>query len=78
MRVGGSGLRSQNTLQSTRASFAVTVALLPLYVQAWGHSSVVSPFGEVLATTDHEPAIVTCTLDLSEVDERKRNMPLTQ
>jgi omega-amidase len=46
--------------------------------QAWGHSTVVSPNGEVLATTAHEAGIVYAELDLAEVAERRRNMPLTQ
>jgi omega-amidase len=45
---------------------------------AWGHSTVVSPNGEVLATTEHQPGIVYAELDLDEVGERRRNMPLTQ
>lgn len=47
-------------------------------MQAWGHSTIVSPNGEVLATTEHQPSIVYAELDLDEVRERRRNMPLTQ
>ena len=47
-------------------------------MQAWGHSTVVSPNGEVLATTEHQPGIVYAELDMDEVGERRRNMPLTQ
>ena len=43
---------------------------------AWGHSTVVSPFGEVLATTEHRPGIVYADLDLSEVGMRRQNMPM--
>lgn len=43
---------------------------------AWGHSTVVGPFGEVLATTEHEEDTVFADLDYSLLDERRRNMPL--
>lgn len=43
---------------------------------AWGHSTVVSPFGEVVATTEHAPAIVMAELDLSEIQTRRENMPM--
>jgi omega-amidase len=46
--------------------------------QAWGHSTVVSPNGEVVATTEHQSGIVYAELDLAEVEERRGNMPLTQ
>lgn len=26
--------------------------------QAWGHSTVVNPWGTVIATTEHEPTII--------------------
>lgn len=46
--------------------------------QAWGHSTVVSPNGEVVATTGHSVDIVYAELDLKEVEERRQNMPLLQ
>jgi len=49
-----------------------------LSIQAWGHSTVVSPNGEVIGTTEHSPDIVYAELDLAEVAERRKNMPLTQ
>lgn len=49
-----------------------------ILLQAWGHSTVVSPNAEVIATTDHQPGIVYAELDLAEVAERRKNMPLTQ
>ena len=58
---------------TSAASLAVVQRL-----QAWGHSTVVSPNGEVMATTEHQPGIVFAELDLDEVGERRRNMPLTQ
>eukprot|EP00884_Botryococcus_braunii_P018117 jgi/Botrbrau1/498/Bobra.110_2s0128.1 len=44
--------------------------------QAWGHSTIVGPFGEILGTTDEQPGIVYAELDLGEVDTRRQNMPL--
>lgn len=46
--------------------------------QAWGHSTVVGPFGEILGTTGHEPTIVYADLDFAQLEERRQNMPLTQ
>jgi omega-amidase len=45
-------------------------------LQAWGHSTAIGPFGETLATTEHEPAIVLVDLDLAAIEERRANMPL--
>jgi omega-amidase len=44
--------------------------------QAWGHSTVVGPFAEVLATTDEKPSIVYAHLDYAQLEERRSNMPL--
>ncbi|WIA34605.1 hypothetical protein OEZ86_012925 [Tetradesmus obliquus] len=46
--------------------------------QAWGHSTVVGPFAEVLATTEHEPTTIYADLDFAQVKERRANLPLTQ
>ena len=46
--------------------------------QAWGHSSVFSPFGECLGTTDHEPDVVYADLDFKDVQTRRQNMPLAE
>ena len=43
--------------------------------QAWGHSSVISPWGEVIATTGHEESIVYADIDIKKVDEMRRNIP---
>lgn len=45
--------------------------------QAWGHSTVVDPWGTIVATTEHEPAIVTAELDLTRIAEVRRNIPIT-
>mmetsp|Transcript_17262 Transcript_17262/g.33903 ORF Transcript_17262/g.33903 Transcript_17262/m.33903 type:complete len:297 (+) Transcript_17262:125-1015(+) len=46
--------------------------------QAWGHSSVVSPWGEVLATTEHDAAIVYAEIDLDRPDEIRTNIPISK
>lgn len=44
--------------------------------KAWGHSTAVGPFGEVLGTTDHSEGIVYAELDLSQIPIRRQNLPL--
>ena len=44
--------------------------------QAWGHTSVVSPWGEVVATTEHQPAIVYADIDLAAVETVRANIPV--
>lgn len=43
---------------------------------AWGHSSLVGPFGEVLATTEHDEAIIIAEIDYSQTELRRANLPL--
>lgn len=43
---------------------------------AWGHSTLVGPFGEVLATTEHEEAIIISEIDYSFIELRRSNLPL--
>lgn len=50
----------------------------PLPTQAWGHSTALGPFAEVLATTEHSPATVFAELDYAQLDERRAAMPLRQ
>ncbi len=47
-------------------------------LQAWGHSTAVGPFAELLATTDHQPATVLADMDYDEVTKRRTNLPLRQ
>jgi omega-amidase len=47
----------------------------PAY-EAWGHSTVVGPFAEILATTDEHESIVVAECDLEQIAIRRRNMPL--
>lgn len=44
--------------------------------QAWGGSSVVDPWGTVLATTGHDSAIVAATVDMSRVEEVRASIPI--
>ncbi|KAK6782299.1 hypothetical protein RDI58_020095 [Solanum bulbocastanum] len=43
---------------------------------AWGHSTLIGPFGEVLATTEHDEAIIISEIDYSQIDLRRTNLPL--
>ncbi|QDZ21091.1 omega-amidase [Chloropicon primus] len=45
---------------------------------AWGHSQVIGPFAEVVASTEEKPGIVYADIDLKEVQERRQNMPLSK
>ncbi|KYQ92883.1 nitrilase 2 [Tieghemostelium lacteum] len=45
---------------------------------AWGHSTVVSPWGEVLTTTDHQESIIYSDIDLSKIDEIRSSIPVLQ
>lgn len=46
--------------------------------QAWGHSTIVNPWGEILATTGHDPALVLAELDMAGLEETRRNIPTAQ
>lgn len=48
----------------------------PKAYQAWGHSSAISPWGRVVATTEHQPDVVVTEVDMSEVDEMRKNIPV--
>lgn len=43
---------------------------------AWGHSTLVGPFGEIIATTEHEEAIIVEEIDYSQIELRRSNLPL--
>lgn len=43
--------------------------------ETWGHSLIVSPWGEVLADAGSEPGIVTADLDLDRVAEVRASLP---
>jgi len=43
---------------------------------AWGHSSVVGPFAEVMAEAGHGQEIVYADIDFKKNDTRRKNLPL--
>lgn len=43
---------------------------------AWGHSTVVNPWGQVIATTDETAGIVMAELDLDLVEEVRSSIPV--
>ena len=43
---------------------------------AWGHSTIVSPWGDVLATIDEKEGIVIADLDLSKVEQVRGGIPI--
>jgi omega-amidase len=43
--------------------------------QAWGHSSLVNPWGDVTATCDHTDAILVENVDLTKVREMRQSIP---
>ncbi|KAK4491022.1 hypothetical protein RD792_001743 [Penstemon davidsonii] len=43
---------------------------------AWGHSTLIGPFGEVIATTEHDEAIIISEIDYSQIELRRANLPL--
>jgi omega-amidase len=43
---------------------------------AWGHSTVVSPWGEVVETSEHEETIVYCDIKTDYVDEVRSQIPI--
>ncbi|GFP79493.1 omega-amidase chloroplastic [Phtheirospermum japonicum] len=42
---------------------------------AWGHSTLVGPFGEVLATTEHDETTVISEIDYSLIEQRRTYLP---
>mmetsp|Transcript_60106 Transcript_60106/g.82345 ORF Transcript_60106/g.82345 Transcript_60106/m.82345 type:complete len:328 (-) Transcript_60106:58-1041(-) len=45
--------------------------------QAWGHSTVIDPWGETIATTGHAEDTVYATIDLNRIPEVRRNVPVS-
>ncbi|KAK3148228.1 hypothetical protein QOZ80_3BG0292380 [Eleusine coracana subsp. coracana] len=43
---------------------------------AWGHSTLVGPFGEVIATTEHEETTIIAEIDYSLFEQRRQFLPL--
>ncbi|XP_041373451.1 omega-amidase NIT2-like [Gigantopelta aegis] len=44
----------------------------------WGHSTVVNPWGEVIATTDHKETIVYADIDLGYMSEVREHIPVSR
>ncbi|RMF11215.1 MAG: carbon-nitrogen hydrolase family protein [Alphaproteobacteria bacterium] len=42
----------------------------------WGHSMIVDPWGEVLASLDEHPGYITATIDKSKVDKVRTRIPV--
>jgi omega-amidase len=42
---------------------------------AWGHSTVVSPWGDIVATSDEKEALIVVDLDMTKVDEMRQGIP---
>ena len=45
------------------------------HYSAWGHSTAISPWGEVIATCDENPNIVVTDLDMNEVAKMRMGIP---
>jgi omega-amidase len=43
---------------------------------AWGHSTVVAPWGDIVATTDESESIVIADIDLTKVDTMRQSIPV--
>ena len=43
--------------------------------KTWGHSLVVSPWGEIIADGGEEPGVVSASLDLNEIDDARKRVP---
>lgn len=63
------------TASPARTPEPETAGKYPHYT-AWGHSSAVSPWGEVVATIDEGAGIVMANLDLGKVTEMRMSIPV--
>jgi omega-amidase len=48
------------------------------HYSAWGHSSVINPWGEVVATCDEKETVVVANLDMAEVKNMRQGIPTFQ
>ena len=62
------------TASPARASPPKEEMKYPHY-SAWGHSTAVSPWGEVIATCDENPNVVLVDLDIDKVSEMRAAIP---
>ncbi|RIA91993.1 carbon-nitrogen hydrolase [Glomus cerebriforme] len=44
---------------------------------AWGHSTIVDPSGQILATTEHEEAIIYADIDLEQIKVIRQSIPVS-
>ncbi|KAL5728642.1 omega-amidase [Ranunculus cassubicifolius] len=44
----------------------------------WGHSTLVGPFGEVIATAGHEETTIISEVSYSSIQQRRENLPLAK
>ena len=59
------------------AAAAVGESPYPHYT-AWGHSTMVGPWGDVIATCEEGPALVVADLDLTKVAQIRQQIPILQ
>lgn len=45
---------------------------------AWGHSTVVSPWGEIVATMEHEEGIVFADINFENAENMRQSIPCWQ
>eukprot|EP00735_Rhodelphis_limneticus_P003946 TRINITY_DN1548_c0_g1::TRINITY_DN1548_c0_g1_i1::g.28296::m.28296 TRINITY_DN1548_c0_g1::TRINITY_DN1548_c0_g1_i1::g.28296 ORF type:complete len:299 (-),score=49.42,sp/Q2T9R6/NIT2_BOVIN/56.79/2e-120,CN_hydrolase/PF00795.17/5.8e-36 TRINITY_DN1548_c0_g1_i1:69-965(-) len=44
---------------------------------AWGHSTVTGPWGDILATTEHEQDLIIANIDLDRLQEVRNSIPVS-
>jgi omega-amidase len=49
----------------------------PYAYVAWGHSTAVGPWGDVIATTEHESDVVIADLDFDKMDQIRAQIPIS-
>lgn len=65
------------TASPARVAAPETPGNYPHYT-AWGHSTVVSPWGDVVATCDEQEALVVADLELGKVSVMRQSIPTMQ
>ena len=50
---------------------------VPCFALQWGHTTLVSPMGEIVATTGHEDAIVYADVDPALLEKARAGIPVT-
>ena len=56
----------------------VDVVANPDSYHAWGHTSVVNPWGEVISTCDEKETIVYAAIDMDKIGEFRDSVPITK